>query len=214
MVRDGEGVIYNIGMSGALNSQILLLIVGWTTGISVYLTVAILGLAGSMGYIDLPGRLEMLQHPAIILLAIGLYMIEFLADKIPAIDSLWDAFHIWIRPASGVILGAMAGTEYGPLAEVSMGIITGTIALQTAVVKSSTRLAINTSPEPFSNVIASVAEDAAVIGIFWFFIQHPIWAAVIVVLVIVGSFFLLRLLWKFVKKLFSATKPKPLPNEA
>lgn len=201
-------------MNMALNSQILLLIVGWTTGISVYLTVAILGLAGSMGYIDLPGNLEALQNPAIIILAIGLYLVEFLADKIPAVDSLWDAFHIWIRPASGAILGAMAGTEYGPLAEVGMAVVTGSIALQTAAVKSSTRLAVNTSPEPFSNIAVSVTEDAAVIGIFWFFIQHPVLAGCIVVAVIIASFMLLRLLWKFVKKLFSRKQDKPLPNAA
>ena len=187
----------------------ILLLVGWASGISVYLTVVILGISSRAGWIELPGGLETLSHPLIIGLAVILYLIEFIADKVPYVDSMWDSVHTLIRPAGAAMAGYLAGTENGPTVQMVLALLTGTIALDAHAVKASARLAINTSPEPFSNVAASIFEHAFVIFLFWFFVKHPFIACSIVVLLIIGSFYLLRLLWRFVKSLFTGRKPLP-----
>ncbi len=180
----------------------VLLVAGWTSGTSVYLTAAIVGIAGRMGWMKLPGALDTLQNPFIIALAVLIYAVEFVADKIPLVDSAWDAAHTFIRPAAAAAAGYLGGTEYGPAAQTGLALLTGTIALDAHALKSTTRLAINTSPEPFSNIGASLAEHSFVIFLFWFFIKHPVLACALVALLIVASFFIVRLLWRFAAALF------------
>lgn len=191
------------GASGYL----VLLLAGWTSGISVYLTVALLGISQRSGWIELPGNLSHLSNLLIITAAIVVYFIEFFADKIPFIDSAWDSAHTFIRPTGAAVVGYMAGTDLGPLAQTLFALGTGTMALDSHAIKSATRLAVNTSPEPFSNIGTSLAEHSFVFFLFWFFIKHPILASLIILLILALSFLVLRMLWRFVVKLFRR-KPK------
>jgi len=200
---------------GPLSELLILVLAGWTSGISVYLTAAILGIGSRAGWVELPGALKTLDHPLLIGLAVLLYAVEFIADKVPFVDSAWDSVHTFIRPAAAGMGGYLAGSEMGPLVQTGLAMMTGTIALDAHAVKASTRLAINTSPEPFSNIAASVAEDSFVVFLFWFFVQHPILACLAVAVLLVLSYFILRLLWKFVRGVFrlltGASGPKPAP---
>ena len=179
-------------------------LIGWASGLNLYLAVALAGICGRAGWIPLPGELKAIEHPLIIGAAVLLYAVQFVADKVPFVDSFWDSFHTLIRPAAAAGMGFMAGSDIGPVAQTLLSMGAGTFALNMHAVKASSRLAINTSPEPFSNIAASLAEDSAVIGMFWFFVHHPWLALAAIVLILILSYFLLRLLWKFVKKLFKA----------
>lgn len=195
-----------------IRSYLVLLLAGFTSGVSLYLTIAILGIAGNAGWIDLPKGLEILQHPLVIGAAILVYLVEFLADKVPYVDSLWDWVHTVIRPAGAGMIGFLAGTDLGPAAQAAFAVLTGSVALDTHAMKSSTRMVINTSPEPFSNITASIAEHSFVIFLFWFFIKHPILASALIILILVASFFILRALWRFVLKIFRRPqKPVTVP---
>ncbi len=192
----------------ALNQYAILPLIGWGAGINIYLTVALVGIGGRAQWFDLPDGLQVLTNPLVIGLAILVYLIEFVADKIPLVDSLWDAVHTFIRPSGAALVGFMAGTDQGLVAQTLFALFTGTIALDMHAVKASTRLMINTSPEPFSNIAASLAEDAAVAGMFWFFIKHPILALILLALILVLTFFILRALWRFVLKFFRRPQPQ------
>ncbi len=185
-----------------LQEVALLSAVGWSSGFNVYLTAAILGISSRMNWIDLPGGMDVLANPFIIALAIFMYAVEFVTDKIPLVDSAWDSVHTFIRPAVASVAGYLAGTEYGPIAQTALATFTGTLALDAHAVKASSRIAINTSPEPFSNIAASIAEDSFVIFLFWFFTKHPWITAGIVLTLAVLSFFFLRMMWRFVRKIF------------
>jgi hypothetical protein len=188
----------------------ILPLAGWASGISIYLTIAILGISSRMGWIDLPAGLDILSHPLVIALAIIVYLIEFIADKVPFVDSAWDAAHTFIRPTGALAIGFMAGTEHGLLAQTALAILTGSIALDSHAVKSATRLAVNTSPEPFSNIAASLAEHSFVIFLFWLFIKHPIICLTVLTLLVVASFFILRALWRFVLGVFRRRAPQKM----
>lgn len=192
-----------IGMQ-AVQQYASVALIGWASGLNLYLATALAGICGRAGWLPLPGDLKVLEHPLVIGAALLLYAIEFVADKVPFVDSFWDSFHTIIRPVAAAGMGYMAGSELGPVAQTALSMGAGTFALNMHAVKASSRLAINTSPEPFSNITASLAEDSAVLGMFYFFVHHPWLALAAIVLILVLSFFLLRLLWKFVKKLFKA----------
>ncbi len=190
----------------AFSQELVLLVAGWSSGISIYLTIALLGICGSFRWIDLPGNDKIFTNPIIIAAAVVIYAVEFLADKIPFIDSAWDSVHTFIRPAGAMSIGFLAGSEHGVVIQTLLAMMTGTIALNTHATKAATRLVVNTSPEPFSNIATSFAEHSAVIFVFWFFIKHPFLAAALVIAVILISFFILRMLWRFVRMLFSGKK--------
>lgn len=179
-------------------------LIGWASGLNLYLAVALAGICGRMGLLPLPGELKAIEHPLIIGIAILLYAVEFVADKVPYVDSFWDSFHTFIRPTAAALMGYMAGSELGAVPQTLLSMGAGTFALNMHAVKASSRLAINTSPEPFSNIAASLAEDSAVVGMFWFFVHHPWLALAAILVILVLSFLLLRLLWKFFKKLVKA----------
>ncbi len=184
----------------------LLLGGSWASGINIYLTTAVLGIAHRFEWITLPGDLTMIAHPLIIILAILLYAVEFVADKIPFIDSAWDSVHTFIRPVGGLALGYLAMAEAGPVIQTAVGLLTGSIALDAHLTKATTRAAINTSPEPFTNSIASVTEDAGVAGVIYLIIKHPIIAAICVILFIAFSIWFLRMMFRFIKKIFTRKK--------
>jgi hypothetical protein len=171
----------------------------WTSGINLYATVAVLGIAGRSALITLPPELHVLMHPAVIAVACIMYIIEFFADKVPYLDSGWDALHTFIRVPAGAILAAQALGELNPAAELVALLAGGTVALAAHGTKASLRLAVNSSPEPFSNWTASVAEDVAVLGAIWIIFNHPL------VMLILLLIFLALVVW-LVPKLFRAAK--------
>ncbi|MFJ2826182.1 DUF4126 domain-containing protein [Streptomyces sp. NPDC087263] len=150
---------------------------GWASGINAYAVVLLLGLFGATGLSDdVPASL---QRPEILVTAGVLFLCEAVADKIPYVDSVWDSVHTVIRPVSGAVVGALLAGQSGSLPDLAAGAIGGSTALASHTVKAGTRMAINTSPEPFSNVLMSTAEDLGVAGILTFAMFHPEAAAII-----------------------------------
>ena len=146
---------------GVLESLSLAMGAAWTSGINLYATIAALGIAGSAGMIQLPPDLQILTHPLVIGIACVMYAVEFFADKVPLVDSGWDVLHTFIRVPAGAILAARAMGDTSPALELAALLAGGTVALAAHGTKATVRLAINTSPEPFSNWVASVSEDVA-----------------------------------------------------
>ncbi|KOV68867.1 membrane protein [Streptomyces sp. NRRL WC-3618] len=150
---------------------------GWASGINAYAVVLLLGIFGATGLSDdVP---ESLQRPEVLIAAGALFLCEAVADKIPYVDSVWDAVHTVIRPVSGAVVGALLAGQSGSLSDLAAGAIGGSTALASHAVKAGTRMAVNTSPEPFSNVAVSLAEDLGVAGIVTFAMFHPQAAAIV-----------------------------------
>jgi hypothetical protein len=174
---------------GVLQSVALASLLAWASGMRLYMVVFAVGLAGHLDYVDLPKGLEVLQHPWVIGAAGFMLAIEFLADKVPAIDSAWDAIHTFIRIPAGALLAAGATGDSITALTVAAGILGGTITAGTHFTKAGGRAVINTSPEPVSNWGASFTEDALVLSGTWLAFAHP---AVFLLLLLL---FLLMLVW-------------------
>ena len=171
---------------------------GWASGVRLYLVVLLTGLAGFMGWVALPQGLHLLQHPLVLGAAGFMVFIEFFADKIPMLDSLWDGLHTFIRiPAGAALAASVFGFDSGAWG-MAAGLLGGTLAAGSHVTKATTRAAINTSPEPFSNIGASLAEDALVPSMLWLSVAHPVVFFGALALVLVVSVVLLRLCWRFI----------------
>ncbi|MFF3142505.1 DUF4126 domain-containing protein [Streptomyces sp. NPDC057927] len=175
---------------------------GWASGINAYAVVLLLGIFGATGLSDdVP---ESLQRPEILITAGVLFLCEAVADKIPYVDSVWDSVHTVIRPAAGAWVGALLAGQSGSLSDLAAGAIGGSTALASHTVKAGTRMAINTSPEPFSNLVMSTAEDFGVAGILTFAMFHPEAAAIIAgVLLLAGLlalFFLISRIRRFLRR--------------
>ncbi|MFJ6082051.1 DUF4126 domain-containing protein [Streptomyces sp. NPDC092369] len=150
---------------------------GWASGINAYAVVLLLGVFGATGLTDdVP---EAMQRPEVLVIAGVLFLIEAVADKIPYLDSAWDSVHTVVRPVAGAWVGALLAGQSGSMNDVVAGLVGGSTALASHTVKAGTRMAINTSPEPFSNVIVSLAEDLGVGGLVTFAMFHPQAAAII-----------------------------------
>lgn len=208
-----------------LTAQILALAaaLGFASGLRLYAAVFITGVAGSLGWLDLPSGLQVLAHPALLAVSGVMLLAEFFADKVPAFDSLWDAVHTFIRIPAGAALaaGALGSDQLAGLLGLSSSALTwlgvllgGSLAATSHVAKASTRLAINTSPEPFSNWAASLAEDGLVIGALWLAVQYPGWFALALVVALALMVGLIVLLVKFLKILFKPQGPNPHANAA
>jgi hypothetical protein len=195
-----------------LGSFGLLLGSGWSAGINLYLTAAGLGIAHRLHWINLPGELDVLSHWAVIAVAVILYAIEFFADKFPYVDSAWDSVHTIIRPAGGMMIGYLAMSDANPAYQFAIALLIGSIALDSHLTKATTRVVINTSPEPVSNSIASVTEDAGVLGVLYLIINYPIIASLLVILFVVFSFWFLKKMFRFLKSVFTKIKPSETPN--
>lgn len=186
----------------ALSSIGVLLGSSWASGINLYLTVAGLGILDRMQWINLPGNMDVLSHPVVIVTALVLFAIEFFADKIPYVDSTWDSVHTFIRPLGGAALGFMAMADMGPVVQVPVALVTGSVSMDSHLTKATTRVAINTSPEPVTNSIASITEDSLVVGVLFLIIKHPIIAAILVILFILFSIWFLKKMFRFLKAVF------------
>jgi len=176
----------------------------WASGINLYAAVLVLGLLGSTGNMVLPEHLEILTNPLVIGAAAIMYIVEFFADKVPAVDTGWDTIHTFIRIPAGAMLAAGAMGDMDPAVAIAAGILGGGLAAGSHATKAGTRVLINTSPEPFSNWTASVLEDIAVIAGMWAAINHPWLFIVLIILFILLLIWLLPKLWRGIKRVFAA----------
>jgi hypothetical protein len=171
---------------------------GWASGINSYLVVLVLGLADRVGSFasipDVLGRWEVLAVAAV------MYAFEFVADKIPYVDSAWDVVSTAIRPVVGGVVGVLVAGDSTSLDELVGGVVGGGSALASHSVKTGTRMAVNTVPEPFSNIGISLGEDVAVLAVVWFAIEHPYAAASIAAVLLVAGLVLLWLAWRTVRR--------------
>jgi hypothetical protein len=148
----------------------------FAAGLNVYATVAVIGLCGRFDLVALPESLRVFENPFVIGAALAMYAIEFVADKVPWFDSLWDAVHTVIRPVGGAIIAATALGDASPATTTIAALIGGSTALTTHLTKASTRAAANTSPEPFSNWLLSLGEDVIAVSISYQALKHPMLA--------------------------------------
>ncbi|HSU61349.1 MAG TPA: DUF4126 domain-containing protein [Bryobacteraceae bacterium] len=174
----------------------------WLSGINLYATVLTLGLLQRFHVAQLPGDLAYLGHTWVLAAAGALYLIEFIADKIPAVDSVWDAVHTFIRVPAGAILAATAFAHFDPKIRLIAMLAGGGIALTSHGAKAATRLAANTSPEPFSNFLLSLAEDAIAFGGALLMSVHPVVLFAIALAAVALSLLLFRWIWRSLKRIF------------
>lgn len=195
----------------------------WASGINLYATIFVLGFSAINGAFVLPVGLEVLSNPIVIGAAGLMYCVEFFADKIPGVDTSWDAIHTFVRIPAGAMLAAGAVGDMGMAAELSAAILGGGLATATHAAKAGSRVMINTSPEPFTNWGASLSEDVIVFAGLWTALNHPVIFLVGLVVFIILLIWLLPKLWKGIKKVFgflarlfgfkSKEEEKPLPPQ-
>ncbi|MEI8348972.1 MAG: DUF4126 domain-containing protein [Candidatus Omnitrophota bacterium] len=183
-----------------LSSVGVLLGSSWASGINLYMTVAGLGIAQRMHWINLPGEMNVLGNPLIILVAAAMYVVEFVADKIPLFDSVWDSVHTFIRPVGAAALGYMATSNIGPAAQIPVALVSGAVSLDAHLTKATSRVAVNSTIPLGVNSVVSLGEDAFVLGVLYLIIKHPVIAAISVILFIIFSIWFLIMMFKFLKK--------------
>ncbi|MFE7098539.1 DUF4126 domain-containing protein [Streptomyces erythrochromogenes] len=189
---------------------------GWASGINAYAVVLLLGIFGRTGLTDeVPASL---QRTDVLIVAAVLFLCEAVADKIPYVDSIWDGVHTVIRPVAGAVIGALLAGQSGSLSDITAGAVGGTTALASHFVKAGTRMAINTSPEPFTNVAMSIAEDLGVAGLVTFAIFYPVPAAIIAGSLLVVGLAIVVFLWsrirRFLRRRAQRREEKRLATEA
>jgi len=174
----------------------------WASGLRLYLVVFLTGLAGTLGAVELPSGLKLLEHPAMLGASGFMLFVEFFADKIPGVDTLWDLVHTVVRiPAGAALAAAVFGADHATWAAVA-ALLGGTLAATSHAAKATTRAAVNTSPEPFSNIGLSLLGDATVPAMLWLSWTHPIAFAIALSLALVVMILALAVLAKFLRALF------------
>jgi hypothetical protein len=177
--------------------------VAWASGINLYAAILMLGLLGTTGNIVLPPDLQILANPVVIAAAGFMFVVEFVIDKIPGVDTGWDTLHTFIRIPAGALLAAGAVGDVNPAIVLAAAIVGGGMAAGTHATKSGTRVIINASPEPVSNWVASLVEDFTVIVGLWTALHYPWLFIVLLIAFIVLMIWLLPKLWRGIKKVFS-----------
>lgn len=174
---------------------------GWASGVRLYLVILLTGLAGWMGWVELPVGLHLLAHPVVLGASGFMVFVEFFADKIPGLDTLWDVMHTVIRiPAGAALAAGVFGADSGAMALVA-GLLGGSLAATSHAAKATGRAALNTSPEPFSNIGASLAEDGLVPLGLWLAMAHPLVFLALLLVVVLISVWLIRLCWRYLRAL-------------
>jgi hypothetical protein len=169
-------------------------------GVNLYATVAILGLASRYHWVQLPEQFKAFDNPWIIGAAGVLYVIEFIADKIPWVDSMWDSVHTLIRPVGGAVIAVASMGDHSPVVTGLIALLGGTVAAGSHATKAGTRVAANTSPEPFSNWFLSLGEDAFVIGLSFIALKFPLIALGVSVVIVFIIIWTARSIWKWLRK--------------
>ena len=189
-----------------LNALGLVVPLAFASGLNLYATVAVLGLSSHYGLVALPEQFRVFDNPIIITAALAMYLVEFVADKIPWFDSMWDAVHTVVRPLGGALVAVTALGESSPAANALVALLGGSIAMTTHLSKAGTRAAANTTPEPFSNWALSLGEDVLAVGLSYVALQHPMVALVVAVLLLAVIVFFASMIVRFVQA--------PLPPHA
>ena len=182
---------------------------GWTSGLRFYAVLFFLGLLHRTGMYALPGSLEVLAHPWVLGISGLLFATEFFADKIPGVDTLWDAVHTFIRIPGGALLAAAAVAGGDPGLGLAAGLLGGTVAAGAHFTKAGSRALINMSPEPFSNWTASFTEDAASLGALWMALQYPLLFLGLLALFVLVALWLLPKLWRGARRVAAAIFRSP-----
>jgi hypothetical protein len=177
------------------------LALAWGAGLRAYAVIFAVGLAGAMGWVELPGHLEVLQHPVVLAASGMMTLVEFGADKLPWLDSIWDAVHSFIRIPAGAALAALAFGDSSNAVMVAAAIVGGSVAAAMHAAKAGARAAINLSPEPFSNWAASLSEDALVPLGLWLAVAHPLVFFALFAGCLVAAVLLVRLVWRGARRL-------------
>lgn len=184
----------------------------WASGMRLYAAVFMAGLAGRMGWVELPGSLDALEHPLVLTAAGFMLCVEFFADKIPALDSLWDGVHTFIRIPAGALLAAWALADQSTPVMLAGALLGGSLTAGTHLTKAGSRLAINTSPEPVSNLVASGSEDGATAGGLWLAFAHPLVFLGLLAVFLLFMVWLLPRVWRFLSSLLSWVAGKQAPG--
>jgi hypothetical protein len=186
----------------------------WLSGINLYATVLTLGLLQRYHLVQLPGELDSLGRSWILGLAGILFLIEFLADKVPAIDSVWDAIHTLIRVPAGAVLAVSAFAHFNPGIRLVALLAGGGLALGSHAAKSSTRVAANLSPEPFTNIALSMIEDVMTVGLATFAAFHPVAILPVIVIFTVLAVWFGRKLIRLLRRVFGKASAGPMRHKA
>lgn len=194
---DWRGVPVDLASLAALAAGL-----GWASGLRLYALVFVLGALARFGGVQLPGGLGVLGHPLVLGLSGLLLVVEFFADKLPWLDSAWDAVHTFIRIPAGAALAAAVMGDQGGALQVAMGLMGGTLAAGTHLAKAGARAAINTSPEPVSNVATSLGEDMLFAGGMWALVHQPLLFLGGLAVFFILALLLIWALWKFIKRVF------------
>ncbi len=172
---------------------------GWASGFRLYAVVFLVGMMGVLGWMPLPPGLTMLQHPVVLMVSGFMLMVEFFADKVPWLDSAWDAVHAFIRvPAGAALAFGVFGADNATMA-IAAGLLGGSLSATALATKMTTRAAVNTSPEPFSNWGLSFFEDGLVVAVVWLATQYPVAFGIALVVMVIVSVLLLVVLFKFLR---------------
>ena len=179
----------------------------FASGLNIYATVAVIGLCSHFGLVSLPEQFRVFDNPVIIGAALVMYAVEFVADKIPWFDSLWDAVHTVVRPVGGALVAVVALGDASPAMKTVVALLGGSVAMTTHLTKAGTRAAANTSPEPFSNWILSFGEDILAVGISYAALQHPVLALTIALVLLVVILAFASVIIRAVRRRFSRPRP-------
>lgn len=190
--------------------EIVAMVVGasFAAGLNVYATVATLGLIARAGWVQMPPALHPLENWWVISAAVALFAIEFVADKIPAFDLIWNALQTFVRVPVAALLGYAASAQLSPQAQMLSAVLAGSIAMVAHSGKFAVRSAVTPSPEPISNTALSVGEDVAAIGLTWFATTHPYIAAAIAIVLVVLTLLAIRLVIRAMKRLFRGAQDR------
>lgn len=186
----------------------------WAAGINLYAAIATLGILSVTGNMTLPPDLQVLANPLVIGAACLMFAVEFIADKMPGVDTGWDTIHTFIRIPAGALLAAGAVGELNPAVSLAAALLGGTLAAGTHSMKAGSRLLINSSPEPLTNWAASMVEDIMVIGGIWTAVNHPWLFIVLMVIFILLMIWLLPKVWRGIKMLAAKIKALFTPRQA
>lgn len=191
--------------------QTLSFLVGssFLSGWNAYATIGFLGLFGRLGWLHLPESLNGITHPLVFVIALLLFLVEFFADKIPAVDSVWDAVHTFIRIPAGALLAYAAVGPMDPALKIAAGLLGGSLAFTAHATKSSVRAMANMSPEPISNWVLSFSQDGILLVMIWIMVHLPFLLLTLVALFLIFFFWFSRKIFRSFTKLFGKTPTTP-----
>lgn len=178
---------------------------GWASGLNLYLATLMLGIAGRAGWADIP---EVLTRTDVMIVAGVMFAVEFVADKVPFLDSLWDTIHTFIRPLGAAAVGAVIAGDSGSIGAAAGGILSGVLALDAHAAKASTRVMVNASPEPVSNIAVSFFEDFSVAALVALAVTYPLITIIVVALLVVAATALTIWLWRAVRRAWSRVRAR------